>query len=321
MAGVSAQTVSRYFKDPQLIGEGNRERIARMVTETGYVPNPAASSLSANKTNLVAVIVPTIDHSIFSEIVAGLASELETNNHEMLIAHNAYSLEKEERLVERFLAYKVAGIVLVGQLHSEHTRKLLHASATPTIELMECDGAPIDTAIGFSNFTASRELTRQLIALGRRRIGFISAMPEGNDRVQRRMAGYRAALSDAGIAPDDSLIAHAPFKIENGARAFRQMYMGNPEIDAVVSNDILGVGIQLQCARLGLQVPSDIAITGFDNLEVSSILDKSLTTVKMDSHLMGKMAARELLKRRFGPSEVGGVIDIGCEILWRGTTS
>jgi len=320
MAGVSAQTVSRYFKNPQLLGTQNRQRVAQVVAETGYVLNPAASSLSANRTNFVAVIVPTIDHSIFSEIISGLASELEAENHGLLIADNAYSLDKEERLVERFLAYKVAGIVLVGQLHSDRTRRLLQASATPTIELLETDGMPIDTAIGFSNFAASYELTSQLIALGRRRIGFISALPRGNDRVQRRLDGYRAALRNAGLLVDDRLIAHTPFKIEDGARAFAQIKRDCPDIDAVVSNDILGVGIQLQCARQGLGVPDDIAITGFDDLEVAAILDRRLTTVKMDSHRMGLMAAKVIVKRRIQPAEIGAVLDIGYEILWRDTT-
>lgn len=320
MAGVSAQTVSRYFKDPQLLGEKNRNRIAQVVTETGYVPNPAASSLSANKTNLVAVIVPTVDHSIFSEIVTGLASELEIHNHEVLIAHNGYSLEKEERLVERFLSYKVAGIVLIGQLHSDRTRKLLQASSTPTVELLECDSTPIDTAIGCSNFSVTREMTQQLIGFGRRRIGFISAMPDGNDRVQRRLEGYKSALRDAGLAIDDSLIAHAPFRIENGARVFESMYRDCSDIDAVVSNDILGVGVQMQCLRMGLTVPEDVAITGFDKLEISSILDKRLTTVAMDNHLMGKMAAEKLLTRHSEAQDSMDVVDIGCKILWRDTT-
>lgn len=319
-AGVSAQTVSRYFKDPQLLGLQNRERIAQVVAETGYVPNPAASSLSANRTNFVAVIVPTIEHSIFSGIVAGVASELEARNHELLIANNAYSLEKEERLVERFIAYKVAGIVLMGQLHSDRTRKLLATSETASIELMEIDNPPIDMGVGFSNFAASYELTSQLIALGRRRIGFISALPQGNDRVQRRMEGYCAALLDAGLFVDNQLIVHMPFRIEGGASAFARMYHDRPDIDAVVSNDILGVGVQLQCARQGLAVPGDIAITGFDDLEVSAILGKRLTTVRLESDRMGRLAAQMIVNKRAARADTVKITDVGYEILWRDTT-
>ncbi|MGB3246923.1 MAG: LacI family DNA-binding transcriptional regulator [Sulfitobacter sp.] len=320
MAGVSAQTVSRYFKNPALIGQANRDRIAQVVADTGYFPNPAASSLSANRTNLIGIIVPTIDHSIFSEMVAGLAEVLERHNHSLLIAYNAFSLEKEEQLVERFLAYKVAGIVLIGQLHSERTAQLLRASATPTVELLEIDGPPVDLAIGLSNFSAAQEMTRHLVDCGRRKIGFISAVLSGNDRVQRRLEGYKAALQSAGLALDRGLVAHAEFKIENGAHAFAQMHALHPDLDAVISNDILGLGVQLQCGRMDLSVPEQIAITGFDNLEVSSILEKRLTTVKIDGHKMGALAGTKLLEARDNTLNESKVVDIGYEILWRETT-
>ncbi|MEY8838173.1 LacI family DNA-binding transcriptional regulator [Cribrihabitans sp. XS_ASV171] len=320
MAGVSAQTVSRYFKNPELIGLGNRERIAKVVADTGYFPNPAASTLSANRTNLVAVIVPTIDHSIFSDAVAGLAQTLEARNHGLMIATNGFSLKKEEQQVERFLAHKVAGIVLIGQHHGERTTRLLRASGTPTVELLEIDNPPIDIAIGLSNFAAARDLTSRLIALGRRRIGFISAPFNGNDRVQRRLEGYKAALKSGGLAFDPDLVATAEFRIENGAKVFSKMYGDRPDIDAVISNDILGLGVQLQCARLGLAVPQDVAITGFDDLEVSSILDRKLTTVKISGFTMGTLAGEMILERQSRDAGTPKVVDLGYEILWRGTT-
>ncbi|MCF2870410.1 LacI family DNA-binding transcriptional regulator [Octadecabacter sp. G9-8] len=321
MAGVSTQTVSRYFRKPETIGTENKERIAKAVAETGYFPNPAASSLSANRTNLVAVIVPTIDHSIFSEIVSGLSSVLENENYSLLIADNGFSLEKEEKLIERFLVYKVSGIVLIGQLHSERTRDLLRASGTPTVELLECDAPPIDMTIGFSNLSASYELTMGLIERGKRNIGFISALPTGNDRVQQRLKGFHAALKDAGLTAKPEHVAHADFAIENGARAFEKMYEKAPEIDAIVSNDILGLGVQLQCARMNLAVPEDIAITGFDNLEISSILETRLTTVNIESRAMGVAAGKQLLARQGNKDREEPCVDLRYEILWRETTS
>lgn len=318
MAGVSAQTISRYFKDPNTIGKANRRTIAQVVAETGYFPNPAASSLSANRTNLIGVIVPTIDHSIFSELVSGLASVFDEANYGILIAHNAFSLEKEEKLVERFLAYKIAGLVLIGQLHSKRTVQMLVDSATRTVEVLEIDSTPIDMAVGMSNFSAARDIVRQLIELGRRKIAFVSASPDGNDRVQRRLEGYRTALEAAGIKMDAGLIAHADFKIENGARIFEEMYKQHPDIDAVVSNDILGLGVQLQCARMGISVPDQVAITGFDNLEVSTVLDENLTTVNLDGHHMGTLVGQMLLSTPLDTDK--RVVDLGYEILWRDTT-
>lgn len=320
LAGVSAQTVSRYFKNPEEIRPDNRERIAKVVADTGYFPNPAASSLSANRTTLVAVIVPTIAHSIFSEMVAGLAQTLEAHHHGLMIATNAYSLDKEEKLVERFLAHKVAGIVLIGQQHTERTAQMLRNSGTPTVELLEIDSTPIDMAIGLSNFTAAQELTAHLIELGRRKIGFISAPPIGNDRVQRRLEGYTAALQAAGRSFDESLTASADFSIENGADVFVEMLKHHPDLDGVISNDIHGLGVQLQCNRMGISVPEEIAITGFDNLEVSSILQEELTTVKIGGYRMGALAGEKILQRQSDEPVTSRTVDLGYEILWRGTT-
>lgn len=320
LAGVSAQTVSRFFKNPNEIRPENRTRIAKVVSDTGYYPNPAASSLSANRTTHVAVIVPTIAHSIFADMVSGLSDTLEAHNHGLLIATNDYSLKTEEKQVERFLAHKVAGIVLIGQQHTQRTTQLLRASDTPTVELLEIDSPPIDIAIGLSNFAAAQELTLRMIGFGRRKVGFISAPPTGNDRVQRRLQGYIAALKAAGRAFDKSLTASADFSIENGAQAFARMLRQHPDLDGVISNDIHGLGVQLQCKRIGISVPKQMAITGFDNLEVSSILEEKLTTVKIGGYRMGTLAGEKILHSRSGVSSESKTIDLGYEILWRGTT-
>ncbi len=320
MAGVSPQTISRFFKDPSTIRQANRDRIARIVSETGYYPNPFARSLSSNRSNLVAAIVPTIDHSIFSEILSGLSATLEQKGFVLLIASNAYSLEKEEELVQRFLAQKVAGIVLVGQNHSDTTGALMKKSGVPVVEVLEIGGEAIDCSVGFSNFAASLEITKRLISCGLSKIAFISAPFEGNDRVQRRFDGYRQALAQAGIAFDRTLVATADFSIENGARVFASMISRHPDLDAVVSNDILGVGILLHCNRSGIAVPERVSITGFDDLEIASILDPKLTTVRINGFRIGVAAAERVLLRQRDKEAAGKTVDLGYEIVWRGTT-
>ena len=320
MAGVSSQTISRFFREPDTIRPANRDRIAKVVAETGYYPNPIARSLSSNRSNLVAAIVPTIDHSIFSEIVSGLSATLKQKGFALLIASNGYSLDEEEELVRRFLAQRVAGIVLVGQHHSDVTRKLLVGSGVPVVQMMEIDSEAIACSVGFSNFAASREITSRLIASGRDRIGFISAPPEGNDRVQRRLEGYRAALAEAGIEFDEALVGCADFSIENGASVFSAMIQSQPDLNAVVSNDVHGVGILLHCQRIGIAVPDRIAITGFDDLEIASVFEPKLTTVRINGHRMGAIAAEQVLSRQSGAETPGETVDLGYQIVWRETT-
>lgn len=320
MAGVSPQTISRYFKNPDSIRQKNRDRIARVVAETGYYPNPVARSLSSNRSNLVAAIVPTIDHSIFSEVLSGLSATLEQKGFVLLIASNDYSLKKEEGLVRRFLAQKVAGVVLVGQNHTDGTRALLKTSGVPIVEVLEIDTEAIDCSIGFSNFAASYEITSRLIECGLRKVAFLSAPFAGNDRVQRRFEGYRQALADAGLAYDSTLIDTAEFSIRNGERLFSSMISRHPDLRAVVSNDILALGILLQCKHSGIVVPDQVSVTGFDDLEIASVLDLKLTTVRINGFDMGVAAAKQVLDRQ---SETDGnrkTIDVGYEIVWREST-
>lgn len=320
MAGVSPQTISRFFKDPDKIKPANRDRIAKIIAETGYHPNPVARSLSSNRSNLVAAIVPTIDHSIFSEIISGLSATLKQKGFALLIASNDFCLAEEEALVRRFLAQKIAGIVLVGQQHSEATRTLLGASGVPVVEVMEIDGEAIDHCIGFSNFKACFEITSRLIASGLRRIAFISAPPEGNDRVQRRLDGYRRAHAEAGLTCDPKLVDNADFSIENGVGVFADMVARSPDIEAVVSNDILGAGALLHCQRVHIPVPGQIAITGFDDLEIASVFEPKLTTVQIKGYRMGVTAAEQIISSQSRVDIDSKTIDLGYQVLWRGTT-
>ncbi len=320
MAGVSSQTISRYFRNPGSIRPKNRDRIALVVAETGYYPNPVARSLSSNRSNMVAAIVPTIDHSIFSEVISGLSATLEREGFVLLIASNDYSLQKEEDLARRFLAQKVAGVVLVGQNHSDGTRKLLETGGVPVVELLEIDNEAIDCSIGFSNFAASYEITSRLIAGGLEKIAFLSAPFAGNDRVQRRFEGYRQALADAGIAYDATLIDTADFSIRNGERLFANMISRHPDLRAVISNDILALGILLQCKHSGIAVPDQVSVTGFDDLEIASLLELKLSTVRINGFDMGVAAAKQVLHRQSEIDVARKTIDVGYEIVWRDST-
>ncbi|MEO1102735.1 MAG: substrate-binding domain-containing protein, partial [Pseudomonadota bacterium] len=211
-------------------------------------------------------------------------------------------------------------IVLVGQHHSKATRTLLRGSATPVVEVLEASGKPIDCCVGFSNFAASYEITSRLVTCGLDKIAFICAPLSGNDRVQRRLDGYKHALAEAGVAFDQTLVATAEFSIKKGMHAFAAMISRHPDLRAVVSNDILGVGVLLHCLRAGIDVPGQVSVTGFDDLELASIVEPPLTTVRINGRRMGEVAAEEILTRQHGSAAGPKTIDLGYETAWRGST-
>ena len=320
LSGVSPQTISRYFNEPEKVAEKTRAKISKVVERTGYVPNLVAKGLSENRTNIVAAIVPTISHSIFADLLSGLSDALEVKNHRLLISNSGYSLEREETLLGELLAQRPGGIVLIGQDHTQRTVDMLRRAEVPVVELLEIDKRPIDMCVGFSNYRAVHQLTEGLIARGYRRIGFVAAPSEANDRVRRRHAGYADAMAQAGLRVEPGWQRSASFSYLEGARAFGELISDHSEVEVVVTNDILAVGGMLECQRRGLRVPDDLAICGFEDMEITSMLHPPLTTIRIPRYEIGRSAGRLILDRLAGAASPQGTIDVGFELIWRAST-
>ena len=320
LSGVSAQTISRYFNEPEKVAEKTRARISKVIEQTGYVPNLVAKGLSENRTNIVAAIVPTISHSIFADVLSGLSDALEAENHRLLISNSGYSLAREETLLRELLAQRPAGIVLIGQDHTRQTADLLDRAKVPVVELLEIDQQPIDMCVGFSNYQAVFQLTQGLIARGYENIGFVSVPFEANDRVRRRHAGYADAMAQAGLRIEPGWIRTARFSFREGARAFGELLSDHGDIEVVVSNDILAVGGMLECQRRGIRVPDDLGICGFEDMEITAMLHPPLTTIRIPRYEIGCSAGRLILDRLSGAAPPQGTIDVGFTLIWRGST-
>ncbi len=320
LSGVSTQTVSRYFNTPHKVSEKTRAKIAEAVEATGYIPNMVAKGLSSNRTNIVAAIVPTITHSIFADVLAGISRVLEEQNHRLLISESGYSLNREEALIRELMAQRPGGIVLIGQTRTDGARALLNRLTIPVVELLEIDAPPCDLGVGFSNFNACLEMTNRLIEAGYRKIGFICAPFEANDRATRRYQGYLQAMRDAGIEPAPGWLRTASFSYREGARVFGRLIDDHPELEVVFSNDILAVGGVLECQRRGLAIPADIGICGFDDLELASLTNPPLTTVQIPRYEIGRRAATLVLAANAGERPENTTVDVGFKIVSRGST-
>lgn len=323
LASVSAVTVSRFLNDPAKVAAETRERIAAAIATTGYIPNLPAKALSSNRATVVATIVPTITNSIFADFIAGLSDVLEDNGHKLLISASGYRLDREAELIETLIGHRPAGIVVTGQAHSPRGRRLLSQAATPVVETWEIDAPPIDLGVGFSNFRASRAMTRWLIGRGYRRIGFVSAPVVDNDRARRRLEGHLAALREAGLKARRPWLRQAPFSFRDGATEMAAMLDDTPVPDAVYfANDVLAIGALTECARRGIDVPGEIAICGFDDIDLAALTTPPLTTVHIPRYEVGRRAAEMVLARaadRGQPTEKR--VDLGFRIVVRGSTA
>ena len=320
-AGVSPITVSRALRKPLMVAPDTRVRIERTVAELGYIPNLIAGSLASSSPNAVAAILPSLDNSIFTDVLKGAVGALERSGYQLVLGNSHFDPEVEVALVETFLAHGVGAIMLTGARHTPRARSLLTNARIPVVQTWSLPQRPLGACVGFSNSAASYAMVRHLIERGYRDIAFVSAAVAKNDRAAARRHGYTKALADHGLVDDPRTTLESPFGLAAGAAALERIRSLRPSTDAVFfANDVLASGAVLAALRLGLRVPADIAIAGFDDVELASHLMPPLTTVRIDRIGLGRLAAELMLEALAGEPIRGRRVDIGFEVIARATT-
>ncbi|MEX0872567.1 MAG: substrate-binding domain-containing protein, partial [Aquisalimonadaceae bacterium] len=289
---------------------------------TGYIPNGVAGSLASRRSRVISALVPTITHSIFADAIHGLADVLSASGYQVLLGATGYSLLEESRLVTAMLAQRPAGMLVTGMQHNAQTMSLLRASEIPIVETWTVDGDPVDMAVGFSNIQACKEIVKRVAAGGAHRIGYISAPIVANDRAAQRLLGYRRAVRELDLDADPGLEQTMDrIAYDAGAQGLAELLKVRPDVQAICcANDVLAIGALLECQRRGIRVPDDLIIAGFDDMELATQINPSLTTVRIPRYGIGRQAATMILQCLQGEQVEHKVIDLGFEIIEREST-
>jgi LacI family gluconate utilization system Gnt-I transcriptional repressor len=320
-AGVSVITVSRALREPAKVAEGTRERILSAVAAMGYVPNLVAGSLKSRRSGFVAGIIPSVAHSIASEVTRGMNASLRVDGLRLMLADSGFSPEEEQELVAGLLARRPDALYLTGVTHTAVTRQLLKASRIPVVETGNLSPCPIDMMVGFSNFGAAHAITAAITASGRRRIGYVAQAGRAYiDRLQDRFDGHRRALEDAGLQIEDRRVVETEFSYAGGAEGLAVLLAREPDLDAVVcSSDVLALGVLFECLRRRIAVPGRIAIGGIDDSELSAQCVPRLSTVRVPRFEIGRVAGEMICRRLRGETVADPVADLGFELVMRET--
>ncbi|RUT35193.1 LacI family DNA-binding transcriptional regulator [Arsenicitalea aurantiaca] len=318
-AGVSAQTVSRVLRQPELVGDEVSRRVREAILELQYVPNFAASQMASNRSGIVAAIIPTISASIFADTVQALSDVFVPEGYQLLLGNNEYDLEKEEELVRSFLGRGPDGLVLSSTHHTEATRALILGAKIPVVETWDWEETYLDLMVGHSNVKAARVVMDHFVSRGYRRIVFAGVTNAGDFRAKARLTGYRAAVKALELDRERVLtLTGKPLSMASGAETMNRVFAEFPDADAVFfSSDVFAAGALLHCVRLGVSVPGDIAIAGFGDFDFSAHLVPSLTTVSVHAGDIGRTAANLLLARMRGEAVASSRIDVGFELVPR----
>ena len=296
LANVSTATVSRCLNSPDQVVGKTRARVLEAVRELGYAPNFGARALAAKQTNTVGAVIPTMENAVFARGLQAFQEELGRHGKTLLVASSAYSEELEDEQVRALVARGADALLLIGYDRSPDLYAFLQRRKVPTLIAWSYSERSEHRAIGFDNCLSMAELTRLALRQGHREIACISASTASNDRARSRVEGIRHAMNEAGLSPSDLLLVETSYGIETGETAFRNVMAKAPETTLVMcGNDVLALGALRAARELGLRVPQDVSITGFDDIEIATLAEPPLTTVHVPHREMGRRAASILL--------------------------
>lgn len=294
-AGVSTATVSRCLNGTDNVAQATRDKVMRAVDALGYTPNFGARAMAAKRTATIGAIIPTMDNAIFARGLQAFQERLTELGYTLLVASNAYRPDLEADQIRALVARGAEGLLLIGYARDPAIHAFLDRRGIPSLITWAHATGRKRAAIGFDNRAAMAALARHVIALGHRRIAVISGPTAGNDRAADRVAGIRDAVLAAGQNPDAIQIIETPYGIENGAAAFERLIADQSPSVVMCVNDVLAAGALLQARRMGIAVPGDVSVTGFDDIELARISVPELTTVHVPHRQMGRLAADELI--------------------------
>ncbi|WP_106609452.1 LacI family DNA-binding transcriptional regulator [Shimia abyssi] len=303
MSRVSTATVSRCLNNPSQVSEATREQVLKAVNALGYAPNFGARALAAKRTNTFGAIIPTMDNAIFARGLQAFQEELGRHGVTTLVASSSYSPELEEEQIRALVARGADALLLIGHDRTEKSYAFLEQHQIPYVVAWTFNKDQARPSIGFDNRKAMASLTEHVLRQGHRRIALVSAPKSGNDRARERCDGVHDAMMANGLEPADLVVIETPYSISNGAKAFeRLMEQTNRPTAVLCGNDVLAAGALTMANKLGVDVPGEVSITGFDDIEIAEIVSPALTTVHVPHRNMGAGAAKLLVGMRNGAS-------------------
>lgn len=295
-AGVSVATVSRTFNIPDIVRDDLRKRVLAAATKLKYVPSSAARALRTHKTHIVGAVIPTLDYAIYARMVDAFQEVMSNAGYLVLVLtsgfNNADMFDKVQSLIER----GAEALLMVGRVEDERLREFIKARHIPAVTTYSYQADDSVASIGFDNAAAERELLEYLIGLGHTRIAMIAGPTKGNDRQQTRIATFQTVLGDHGLPEGVVVEKDYGFAMFEGGEAIRQIVQEYPAVTAVVCNsDVFAFSVLAECRTLGIAVPGDLSVTGFDDFDFASLLDPPLTTIAVPAREMGERAAQAIV--------------------------
>ena len=322
-AGVSKTAVSFAFNNPERLGQATLERVLGVAHDLGYAPHPAARALSTRRSGTIGVLIPQRLSTVFanpfvSELIQGLGELCEEHDLALLLVPPLDgSLEAAIRHAS------VDGFISLGLSPDDRALEVIDALGTPTV-LVDSDDSGVHPVVNVDDHGGAMAAANHLLALGHRRLAILVLPPARAEMAytptaNRRMAGYKAAIEEAGAPPP--LAVTAGISVVAGMRAFESLPSGASRPTGLLAmSDMAAIGVMNAAQTAGMRVPDDLSVVGFDDLPLSAWTNPPLTTVRQPIVDKGRLAARMLIERMNGKS-VGSPAPLSTTLIVRASTS
>jgi len=298
--GVSPSTVSRALSDSPLISQATKEQVHAVAKRLGYERNELARALVKGTSEAIGLVVPDITNPFFADIARGVGEVAHAFGYGVILCNTAESLERGLNYIRLLRRKRVDGLIITNATRNDPVAKQLAGSKTPFILVSRLwEGIETSYVIGDDHYGA-RQAVEHLISLGHKRIGFIggpAAVQSSNDRMQT----YREVLQEHGLTPQEEWIRYADFTQRAGREAGRRMLSLTVRPTAIfAANDVTALGVLEAAEDLGISVPDDLSIVGYDDISYASLPRIQLTTVAPPAFEMGKIATDWLISTIVG---------------------
>jgi LacI family transcriptional regulator len=299
-AGVSVGTVSNVVNRPDRVAEGTRERVRAAIDALGWVPNGSAATLRAGRATLVGLIVPDIRNPFFTEVARGAEDMAAANGEAIVICNTDWLLPDERRALDGLARQRVRGIIINPAGEDERYLEWLTDRGIALVLLDHRRSAGLVPSVVVDDVLGGRLAGEHLLGLGHRRIALVNG-PTSIPQCEDRRLGLVAALSAAGLDPGLGAgrelmeVEVEAMDAPSGLAAVDELFATSSPTAVFCANDLLAIGVIHGLRKRGLRVPDDVAVVGYDDVELAAMTDPPLTTVHQPTYELGA-TAYELLR-------------------------
>ncbi len=320
-AGVSVATVSRVINGKGIVTAETAERVNAAIAKFHYQPNVWGRNLRRKESRMLLVLIPNITNPYYSSIVSGIEDTARRQDYTTILCITNSDKMREQEFLNLLRSGRADGAIFLATERDSQTVPKL-ARSYPVVQCCEYCGDEEIPHVSIDNFEAARQVLRHLLNLGHRRIGFVGSTNRFISTRQRE-EGYKSALEQAGLRPDERYFAYADddYNFLSGVRAVRELLCLKDRPTAVFCiSDMIALGAIRAANELGLNVPQDLTVVGFDDVEYASMFKPMLTTVSQPCYSLGKVSATMLL-RQIATGEKGGAVFLEHKLILRDSSA